>query len=142
MTTLNYFLVQQAALKSGMTLKDLGDTAHGTIRQLMDMIEILENEQQTEYHDPRITDQELLDISDQMPEKEKQIVFERFDENSEEVVMDLGPFITAYSRKVAQLQAGKILQLYEDWLQDGRGDDRDPYEFDSVLREFSLLGDE
>lgn len=138
MTKLNYFLVQQAALKSGMTLKDLGDTAHGTIRQLMDMIEILENEQQTEYHDPRITVQELLDISDQMPEKEKQIVFERFDENSEEVIMDLGPFITAYGKKVAAIQAEKILQTLESMLQE----EEDLDELLQELRKKLLLGDE
>lgn len=121
----------------GMIPKDNGDTWQGTIRQLYDLAERFAQDQKMIHPGPRLTDQELLDISDQMPEKEKQITFEHFDENSEEVVMNIGPFITAYGRKVAAIQAEKILQTLESMLQE----EEDLDELLQELRKKLLLGD-
>ena len=118
----------------GMIPKDNGDTWQGTIRQLYDLANAIAQDQKVIQHRPWLTDQELLDISDQMPEQEKKIECK---EDGEEFVMDLGPFITAYGRKVATIQTEKILQTLEGYLQE----EEDLDELFQELRKKLLLGD-
>lgn len=125
-----------------MIPKDNGDTWQATIRQLYDFAELFAQDQKMTLktntnNQPWLTDQELLDISDQMSESEKQITFEHLDDENGEVIMNIGPFITAYGKKVAAIQAEKILQMLESMLQE----EEDLDELFQELRKKLLLGD-